>query len=172
MHIDKYERTYLIISAAVLGAFFAALLASALIFDVRLPTTTAFINPNTLSETEFANPGLRNRGNGQYDFYIVGQMWRFNTGSTEQDPELGYDIVRIPVGSEVTFNITSRDVTHGVLIEQHNLNIQLVPGHVGRQTVRFNRVGEFFAICHEYCGRAHQNMFFKIVVEESAAADA
>jgi hypothetical protein len=37
MHIDRYERIYIIASAAVLGAFFAALLASALVFGVHLP---------------------------------------------------------------------------------------------------------------------------------------
>lgn len=168
MHIDKYERTYAIISVAVLGAFFAALIASVLVFDVRLPTTTAFVNPNALEETEFASPGLRHMGNGHYDLYIVAQMWRFNTGSTELDPELGYEIVRIPVGSEVTFNVTSRDVSHGFIIEHHNINLQLLPGHVARQTARFNRPGEYFVVCHEYCGRGHQNMFFKIVVEDAA----
>src|SRR5690606_1639344 len=115
MHIDQLEKYWIIIVAAVMGAFFAALLAGALIFGVRLPSSPEqFINPLAV-DVDFPEPGLRDMGNGQYTAYILAQMWRFDLGSDEQDAD-GNDIIRVPVGSRVTFNITSRDVTHGFLI--------------------------------------------------------
>jgi cytochrome c oxidase subunit 2 len=169
VHIDKYERFYIIAVAVTLGVFFAALIAGAVVFGVRLPDAGSFINPNALSETEFANPGLRQVGTHRYELYIVAQMWSFNVGSTEIDAVTGKPIIRIPVGSEVTFNITSSDVTHGFIIEEKNINMEVVPGHIGRQTTIFNQPGEYAVVCHEYCGRGHQTMYFKLIVEEPAA---
>lgn len=183
MHIDRYERYWIIISAAVLGAFFASLVAGAFIFGIRLPSSPGdFVNPVGLSVTEFAEPGLRNMGDGQYTLHIVAHMWQFDLGSNEtyadyfasqsSDPDFRYvsadapnQVVRVPVGSEVTFIVTSQDVTHGFIIEHHNANIEVIPGHVGRQTVRFNRPGVFRMLCHEYCGQAHHSMHAMIVVE-------
>ncbi|MCA9910854.1 MAG: hypothetical protein KC519_19495, partial [Anaerolineae bacterium] len=71
LEIDRYERIYMILAAAMLGVFFAALIAGALIYGVRLPTASAFINPILIDETEFANPGLRDMGDGNYEAYIV-----------------------------------------------------------------------------------------------------
>ncbi|HLV34843.1 MAG TPA: hypothetical protein VKY59_07015 [Spirillospora sp.] len=183
MHIDQYERYWIIIIAAVLGAFFAALLAGLLIFGVRLPSTPGadyFVNPLAL-DAEFGAPGLRDMGNGQYTAHIIAQMWSFDLGSDEtyktyfesKNPGTTYtgvdasnQVMRVPAGSRVTFSITSRDVSHGFLIERHNANIQVLPGHIGQITVQFNHAGEYRILCHEYCGRAHQQMHALIVVEE------
>ena len=167
LEIDKYERTYIILAVVMLGAFFAALVAGAFIYGVRLPTADQFVNPLLLDQTEFANPGLRDMGSGKYEAYIVAQMWQYNAGASETDV-LGRPILRVPVGSEVTFVVTSRDIQHGFYVEHHNVNIQVLPGHIGRQTVTFNRPGEYHVICHEYCGRGHQNMGMVIIVEEAA----
>ncbi|MBL8133374.1 MAG: cytochrome C oxidase subunit II [Anaerolineae bacterium] len=168
MHIDRLERNYLIAVALVLGVFFAALIAGALVFGVRLPTATAFVNPLALADTQFANPGLRDLGDGKYEAVIVAGMWRFQVGTNEFS-ETGHEIMRVPVNSQVTFNITSRDITHGFMIEFHNANMEIVPGQVARQTVTFRRPGEYHVQCHEYCGRDHANMFFTIIVEDAAA---
>lgn len=167
MHIDKYERYWIIIVSAVMGAFFASLVAGTFIFGLRLPSSTpgSFVNPLALSQTEFANPGLRQIGDDSYTLHMIAQMWRFNTGSEEKDAQ-GNDIVRVPVGSQVSFAIASSDVSHGFMVERHNANIQVIPGHIGRVTVRFNDPGEFKILCHEYCGRGHQLMHATIIVEE------
>lgn len=171
MHMDRLERNYLIAVSVMLGIFFAALVAGALVFGVRLPSTAEFVNPLALNETEFASPGLRDMGEGQYEAYFLAAMWRFQLGTGEFD-ETGHEVMRVPVGSRVTFNITSRDISHGMIIEGMNVNLQLLPGHVARQAVTFNRTGEFHVQCHEYCGRDHANMFFTIIVEEPAEAAA
>jgi cytochrome c oxidase subunit 2 len=164
MHIHQYERYYMVAIGVTLGVFFASVLAAGLVFGIEPAQPGGFINPQLLGETEFANPGLRDMGDNHYDAYIVAQMWAFDTGSDEAN-DVGVDVLRIPQGSEVTFYIASRDITHGVLIEYHNLNLQLVPGHIASGTITFDRPGHFRAICHEYCGQAHHNMNFEIIVE-------
>jgi cytochrome c oxidase subunit 2 len=159
MHIDELERYWLIAVSVTLGVFTAALLASVFIFGVRLPSPVGRIDPTNLENTEFAQPGLRDMGNGQYVAHIVAQMWNFNPRE-----------IRVPVGSEVLFNVTSRDISHGFLIEAHNANLMLLPGQIAQVRVRFDRPGQFHIICHEYCGPGHQNMFGVITVEGPATA--
>jgi hypothetical protein len=88
MHIDRLEKYWIVIVAAVLGAFFASLLAAMLVFGLRLPSLPAeFVNPLALSETRFASPGLRDMGDGNYELTLTSLMWRFNTGSSERDAD-------------------------------------------------------------------------------------
>ena len=57
MHVDIYERYWILIIVVVLGAFFASLMAGAVFFGVRVPDSTGLINPLELNQTEFASPG-------------------------------------------------------------------------------------------------------------------
>ena len=154
IHVDKYERYYIIAIAIVLGIFFASVVAAARIFGMRPAGVAGFIIPAEIDQSEVANPA---------------QMWSFAAGSSERD-EGGREILRVPVGSEVTFYMTSRDVSHGFILEDHNLNFQVLPGHIASGRVVLNRPGTYRMICHEYCGRAHQNMWFTLIVEEAAPA--
>jgi cytochrome c oxidase subunit 2 len=60
---------------------------------------------------------------------------------------------------------TSRDVVHGLMIHAANVNTMLLPGQIALVTTRFDRVGEFPMLCHEYCGIAHHMMWGKVIVE-------
>ena len=66
IHIDRLERYWLIAVGIVFGAFSAALVASVLIFGVRLPSPVGRIDPQHLDQTEFATPGLTQTGAGAY----------------------------------------------------------------------------------------------------------
>lgn len=155
MHIDQFERYWLIAVAVVLGAFSAALFVGIVAFGVRLPSPVGRIDPTQIQQTEFATPGIRDMGNNRYTVHLVAQMWNFNPGE-----------IRVPKGAEVTFFMTSRDVTHGIIIEQHDVNLMLLPGQIARSTTVFDRPGTYHLICHEYCGPGHQNMVGTIIVEE------
>jgi cytochrome c oxidase subunit 2 len=155
MHIDELERYWLIAVSVVLGAFTAALLASVFVFGVSLPSPVGRIDPAAIETSEFAEPGLRNMGDNQYTAHIIAQMWRYTPGE-----------IRVPVGAEVTFVMTSKDITHGIIIEQHDVNLMLLPGQVTRATTTFNRPGTYQMVCHEYCGPGHHNMIGQVVVEE------
>lgn len=161
MHIDRYERYWLIAVAAMLGAFMAALLAALIIFGVKLPTYTGRVNPQNLANSEFANPGMVNVGGNKYEVHIVAQMWQFNIG-----PEAGTPpVIRVPKGAEVTFYVTSKDIIHGFLIQEHTLNLEVIPGQVAKATQKFNRTGTFNIVCAQYCGAGHAIMYGQIIVE-------
>lgn len=161
MHIDKYEKYWIIAVSATLGVFMAALIVGAVVFGVRAPDAEGFVNPNRLDDTIFANPGVRDMGNNVYEVVMIGRMWAFEPA-----------VITVPVGAQVDFLITSEDVTHGFIIEHHNLNFELVPGHIARGQVQFNEPGEYRYICHEYCGQLHHIMHGVIIVEEESVAQA
>jgi cytochrome c oxidase subunit II len=160
MHIDRLERIWIIAVAGMLGVFTAAVLTSVLVFGIRLPSPVGRVNPQQLDATEFARPGLRDQGGGQYLAYIVAEMWRFDLGQGAGKPAE----IRVPLGAEVTFALTSKDVTHGFFIEEHNANLMVLPGQIGEVTVNFRRPGTYHIICHEYCGPGHQTMVATIIV--------
>jgi cytochrome c oxidase subunit 2 len=154
MHIDDLERYWLVAVSVVLGAFTAALFVSVFVFGISLPSPVGHVNPTQLDQTEFAQPTLRHMGGNQYTAHVVAKMWRYEPSE-----------IRVPAGSEVTFIITSQDITHGLLIEDHDVNLMLLPGQVARATARFVEPGTYRMICHEYCGPGHHNMIGEIIVE-------
>lgn len=160
MHIDKLERYWLLAVIGMMGAFAAALLASVFVFGIRLPSPAGRVNPQALDQSEFAKPGLRQSGTNRYELYVVAQMWKFDFGQPPGKAE-----IRIPTGAEVTFYTTSKDVTHGFFVEQHDVNLMVLPGQIASATVRFDRPGTYHIICHEYCGPGHQAMLATIIVE-------
>ena len=65
----------------------------------------------------------------------------------------------------MTFYVTSRDIIHGFYLENHSINLEVIPGYVARGTVNFNQAGTFKIICDQYCGAGHQIMYGQVVVE-------
>jgi cytochrome c oxidase subunit 2 len=159
IQIDRLERYWLIAVGIVFGAFSAALVASVLIFGVRLPSPVGRIDPQHLDQTEFATPGLTQTGAGAYTLRVVAQMWRYDFGVKGNLPN-----IQIPVGSKLTIAATSKDVTHGFYLEQHDVNVMMLPGQISQVEVMLNRPGTYHIICHEYCGPGHQGMIASIEV--------
>lgn len=155
MHIDRLERTWILIVVATMSAFLAALVVGAVVFGVRLPEPAGRVNPSELQNTQFNDPQLVHLGGNKYEVHILARTWAFVPNE-----------IRVPAGSEVTFYVTSQDITHGFIIEHHNINLQLVPGHISRATGRFNTPGTYKIQCHEYCGRGHHLMNADLIVEE------
>jgi cytochrome c oxidase subunit II len=114
------------------------------------------LDVRTVSQTApFDKPGVTQVGD-KYQVVILAQAqptWKFIPNE-----------VTVPVGAEVTFKITSKDVTHGFLVENTNINVMIVPGEVTQFTTRFTKPGTYQFVCHEYCGVGHQTMAGKITV--------
>ncbi|KAB8144564.1 hypothetical protein F8S13_06760 [Chloroflexia bacterium SDU3-3] len=161
MYIDRLERYWIYAVAGTLGVFSAALLASVFIFGVTLPSPVGRVDPMQLDSTEFATPGLRSMGDNQYTLHVVAKMWQFDLGQAKGKPAE----IHIPKGAEVTFVVTSKDVTHGFYIEHHDMNMMLLPGQIAREKATFKKPGTYHIICHEYCGSGHQNMIATIIVD-------
>ena len=159
MHIDRLERYWIIAVGVVFGAFAAAIVASVVVFGVHLPSPVGRIDPAKLAESEFANPGLTKDSEHAYTLRIVAKMWRFDVGSKEPQPT-----IKIPAGSSLKIVATSLDVTHGFYVEQHDVNVMLLPGQISQVEVVFNKPGTYHIICHEYCGPGHQAMVATIEV--------
>jgi len=176
MHVDKYERYWLIAVTITLSIFFAALVTGAVVYGIRLDDPTGFVDPRNLDQYgDFATLGTgvhevtREDGSTYTKVVIIGQRWSFDAGGTEYDDQ-GKEIIHVPQGEPVTFVVSSPDIQHGFIITEHNINFQLLPGQISQATTTFNEPGEYKIICHEYCGRQHQGMWMTIIVDESDGA--
>lgn len=157
MHVDVYEKWWIGLGVAMLLIFAGAIGTSGFAASIQVPQPEARIDPKTVTtEGPFAEPGLRELAPGKYEAYILAQAspWKFSPAE-----------IRVPVGSTVTFYITSADVQHGFDLYNTNINMMALPGQISKLTVTFDTPGEYPYVCHEYCGVGHQNMYGKIIVE-------
>jgi cytochrome c oxidase subunit II len=157
MHIHRYERAWLYFSIGLVVVFFLAVFTAAFAGGITLPGPQGEVNPADLSNTDFANPGVREISPGSYEAYIVAQMWQWQPNE-----------IRIPAGSELSLYITSRDVQHGFKVENTDINLMVVPGQISHASRVFDRPGEYLIVCHEFCGAQHSTMAGKIIVEAAA----
>lgn len=169
MHVHRSERMYMIASIVLLVIFSLAVGISGFVYGIQLPQPEAKVDPRTIatpgaSQYPFGDPvaeRVRELAPGKYEVYILAQMWKYSPGSVFY----GEPAITIPVGSTVTFYVTSKDVQHGFKIQNTNVSFMVLPGEVSTLTATFDEPGEYTIVCHEYCGTAHQTMFGKIIVE-------
>ncbi len=156
MHIDPYERNWIRISIILLIVFAAAVTIAGFALGFQVPSPEERVDPNNLTGP-WENPGLRELSPGVYDLYIIGNAttWQFEPREVE-----------VPVGSTVSFYVTSTDIQHGFKLQDTNINMQIVPGQVSKLTYTFDEVGTYDYICTEYCGVGHAAMFGSLTVVE------
>jgi heme/copper-type cytochrome/quinol oxidase subunit 2 len=75
------------------------------------------------------------------------------------------DPVVVKKGDILKFDITSRDVTHGVYIKEYNINFAVKKGEHKRIEFFADKEGSFDIICSVYCGPGHSKMKGKLIVE-------
>lgn len=163
MHVHPSEKRYFIFTVILMSIFAGALAVGSLAFGVQLPAPYQLVDPTTI-RAEGGTSGLpfdlpeeerfREVAPGQYEVYMHAYAWGFSPRE-----------IRVPAGSRVTFYLTSRDVLHGFLIPETNINMMVIPGQVSRLTHEFNTPGTYNFVCHEYCGIAHHAMYGQIIVE-------
>ena len=161
MHIDRRERNYIFITILLIILFATALMVSAFAYGIQVPTPYERVDPNTVA-TPGASPWgaplderVRELAPNKYEAYILAQTWAFLPNQ-----------ITIPRGSTLTMYVTSKDVQHGFIIAETNINMMVIPGQVSTLTATFDEPGEYTIVCNEYCGVGHQAMFGRIVVEE------
>lgn len=154
MHINKYERWWMLFGLSMLVIFLAVIGFAAIADNINPPSGLKTVDPTKVAQTPpFDHPGLRRLPDGSYEAYYIAQVFSFNPQT-----------ITLPVGSKVTFYVTSPDVVHGFFIAKTDINMMAVPGWVNADSHVFTRRGTYLLICHEYCGIGHQNMFGKIEV--------
>ncbi|GAB4442028.1 MAG: cytochrome c oxidase subunit II [Chloroflexi bacterium OHK40] len=149
-----FEVAWILPSVAIPISVIVAVLITAFAVGIRVPDIAGRIEPKAIAATEpFDEPGLRELAPGKYEAAMVAQVFMFTPNEIE-----------VPVGSEVTFVLTSRDVIHGFKIVGTPVNMMVVPGQISKMRFTFTRPGEYLIVCHEYCGGGHHAMSGKVIV--------
>jgi cytochrome c oxidase subunit II len=154
VHIHRQERIWMTIGLTMLVVFAAVITTAAVVDGFVPPSHVQSIDPTKVSETPpFDKPGLRRVGNGEYEAYYVARIFSFTPAQIE-----------VPVGSRVTFYVTSADVEHGFSIPETGVNTMVTPGWVSEVSHTFTKPGTYLLVCNEYCGAGHQLMSAKVEV--------
>ena len=67
-------------------------------------------------------------------------------------------------GESVRLEITSEDVSHGIGIEDYDIDRQLEPGKTEVVTFTADKTGQHHFHCSVYCGAGHNDMHGTLVV--------
>ena len=102
-------------------------------------------------------------------------QWRFTypdggptiTGQLDQPPQ-----VVLPVGREITFELTSPDVVHSFYVPDFLIKRDAVPGITNAITLTIDRAGTYTGQCAEFCGLLHSDMRFSIRAVDQPEFDA
>src|SRR5690349_16397230 len=102
--MDPSEKKVILITGAVLALFiFSILYARGKNND--LPECIPF-------DKTYLEPKITQLDKNTYQVFVVAQMWQFQPSE-----------IYIPLGSEVDFYVTSKDVVHGFNISEKNVNL-------------------------------------------------
>lgn len=159
MGVDPFERNWMLVSVGLLVIFFALITIAGFGLGFQVPGVETRVDPRTVTDSgPFAQPGVRQVADGEYEAYVVARTFTFEPREIE-----------IPVDSKVTIYVTSTDVQHGFKMQDTNVNMQIVPGQVSKLEYTFDRVGEFPYICTEFCGLGHAAMYGVVKVVQPDA---
>lgn len=150
MTILQLEKRIIWISLFFVLTLFAIAALAINFFHVGLPTCLTDIKP-------FQKGELISRSPTHYELHYVARMWKF-------EPE----DVTVPAGSTVDIYLSAADVTHGLLLLGTNVNLMAVPGVVNYARVKFDKIGTYQVICHEFCGTGHDRMAGDVKVVDAA----
>ncbi len=146
MTIDKSEKKILGITLALIGLFVFSLLYAKNKYKSDVPECLPY-------DKAYTEPKINQLDSNTYQVFSVASMWQFQPAE-----------IYVPVGSEVDFYLTSKDVVHGFNISEKNINMMAVYGAINKTTVKFDKPGVYDIVCHEYCGVGHQNMRAQVIV--------
>jgi cytochrome c oxidase subunit 2 len=75
----------------------------------------------------------------------------------------GANEIRIPVGREVEFILTSPDVIHSFWVPKLGGKLDMIPGRTNTLRLTADQPGVHRGQCAEYCGGAHARMAFEVI---------
>jgi cytochrome c oxidase subunit II len=151
MTMDKLEKRVIISSLLLMGLFVFSILYAKSRYKSNVPECLPY-------DKAYTEPKINKLDEKTYQVFSVASMWQFQPSE-----------IYVPVGSEVDFYLTSKDVVHGFNISKKNLNMMAVYGTINKTTVKFTEPGVYDIVCHEYCGAGHQNMHAQVIVNYPTA---
>jgi len=87
--------------------------------------------------------------------------WSFTYPNGHVDNQL-----HVPVDQPVRLILSSADVIHSFYVPAFRLKKDAVPGRYNQAWFEANKTGEYIALCAEYCGTEHSNMWARVIVHE------
>lgn len=105
--------------------------------------------------------------------HVDGEQWWWRvTYETDGTRVTTANEIRLPRGRTAEFLLTSDDVIHSLWAPAIGGKMDLVPGRTNRLTLTPVATGRWGGACAEYCGGAHAQMRFEVVVMEPEAFQA
>ena len=105
MTIDKSEKRVVGITLLVIGLFVFSLLYAKGKYKTDVPECLPY-------DKAYTEPKINKLDDKTYQVFSVASMWQFQPHE-----------IYVPVGSEVDFYLTSKDVCHGFHINEKNVNM-------------------------------------------------
>ena len=144
--IDPTEKKIVLFTMLLMSVFVFSILYAKKKYRSDVPECVPY-------DAAYLQPKIDTLSDHLYRVFAVASMWRFEPSN-----------INISAGSEVDIYLSSKDVVHGFNIAKKNINMMAVYGSINKTTVRFEKPGIYYIICHEYCGVGHQFMQGKITV--------
>lgn len=97
---------------------------------------------------------------------VTGHQWWWQV----EYPDLGIvtaNEIHLPMGQAASFTVESKDVIHSFWVPELGGKIDMIPGKRNQTWFRPLSPGTFHGQCAEFCGMAHANMRFTVIVERS-----
>ncbi|GGA74618.1 cytochrome c oxidase subunit II [Ornithinibacillus halotolerans] len=155
MKFNRAEEIWLIVGVGILVLSMVITGYQGFAKSMGPPSGMETLDPEKVDEHElFSEPGVYQVGENKYEVVMTLSAFQFTPNNIE-----------IPVGAEVEFIMTSKDVIHGFQVAGTNLNAMVTPGYIQRISKTFDEAGEFLVLCNEYCGIGHQIMGTTITVK-------
>ncbi|ARK25477.1 cytochrome B5 [Sporosarcina sp. P37] len=165
MHLHKYEKVWLVFGLGSLVLFLLIIGFAAFWKGTHPQSHIETIDPQNVEANESFQPenlGLTEVADGKYVVNMVASAFNYDFG--KEDDGTATKTIRVPKGSTVLFQITSKDVVHGFQVAGTNVNMMVEPGHISRFEAVMKNSGKFTVVCNEYCGIGHHLMFGTVEV--------
>ncbi len=110
---------------------------------------------------------------GSLTIEVAGVRWWWRVHYTDQNGGriTTANEIHLPVNQPVEFKLTSEDVIHSFWIPSLGGKVDMMPGRTNRLKLHPTREGVYSGVCAEYCGTAHAQMRFRVVVTDQATFD-
>src|SRR5579864_6387065 len=98
---------------------------------------------------------------------VTGQQfsWTFDYGTTGVSTT---NDLHLPVGQQVVFDVTAKDVIHAFWVPDLWGQIDANPGRMNHITFKATQAGEYRGICAMLCGAGHSQMLFRVTTVSAA----
>ncbi|MFC3041230.1 cytochrome c oxidase subunit II [Virgibacillus xinjiangensis] len=167
MHLHKYEKIWLFSGVGALILFLVVLGYGAFYMGTHPQSHGVTIDPENIEAHDAFKPenlGLTKVEEGKYILNIAASAFNYDLGTDEEGKAVKH--IRIPKGSTVLFQVTTKDVVHGFNLAGTNINMMVEPGYVSSMEEVMDKPGEYTVVCNEYCGTGHHQMFATVEVYE------